>query len=373
MSNTVTIDALRQELWQKKLYADVMDKLYFTENGMMGSDINNIVQTKDELRKNKGDTVTFGLGIKLNGDGIVGDAEREGQEEAMTTYSQSVSIDSISNQVRLTGDLDEQKVPYDMREEAKDKLSIWMQEYIERQIFMKLGGVTTTSLLDIDGSTVYSARATWSNSPNIVPTADEAAGKGERYICSDANGLDSLAATDILTPAIIGRAQVLAKLANPKIKPLRIKGKDYYILFIHPWQAYDLKHAASSVWAQAQREAQMRGSDNPIFTGALGVFDGVIIHEHEYVPVVVGNASRSFSASGTAVPNGVYAFRALLCGQQAGVFAQTKQSMKMVEKLFNYDSQAGFSAQMIGGIQKTAFNSEDYGVVSIDTGATILV
>lgn len=371
MSNTVSIAALRPELWQKALYQDVMDTLYFTENGMMGEGQNNIIETKSELKKSQGDTVTFGLGIKLSGNGIVGDAEREGQEEAMTTYSQSVAIDQISNQVRLTGRLDEQTVAYDMRMEAKDKLKIWMQEFIERQIFMKLAGVTTTTLADVNGVT-YSARATWSNSPNIVPTADEVAGKGEKYICADASGLGSLAATDILTPAMIGRAAVLAKTAGVKVRPIRVKGKDYYVLFVHPWQAYDLKHASSSVWAQAQREAQQRGSDNPIFTGALGVYDGVIIHEHEYVPVVVGNGSKSFSASGTAVVNGVYAFRALLCGQQAGVFAQTKDTMRMVEKLFNYDSQAGYSASMIGGIQKTAFNSEDYGVVAIDTGATIL-
>ena len=371
MANTVSIDALRPELWQKMLYADVMDKMYFTQNGMMGSDVNNIIQTKDELKKSKGDTITFGLGMKLSGDGIVGDAEKEGHEEALVSYSQSVAIDMISNPVRLTGLLDEQKVSYDMRQEAKSKQSIWMQEFIERQIFLKLGGVTTTSLADVSGATV-TARATWSNSPNIVPAADENAGKGKRYVCADASGLTSLAATDILTPALIGRAKVLAQTANPRIRPLRIKGKDYYVMFIHPWQSYDLKHASSSVWAQAQREAQMRGSDNPIFTGALGILDGVILHEHEYVPACLGNASRAFSASGTAVANAVWAFRALLCGQQAGVMAQTANSMRTNEKLFEYNTQWGIMTYMIGGIQKTAFNSLDYGVISVDTSATNL-
>jgi hypothetical protein len=35
--------------------------------------------------------------MKLSGDGIVGDAEKEGHEEALVSYSQSVAIDMISN------------------------------------------------------------------------------------------------------------------------------------------------------------------------------------------------------------------------------------------------------------------------------------
>jgi hypothetical protein len=43
--------------------------------------------------------------------------------------------------------------------------------------------------------------------------------------------------------------------------------------------AYDL--AQNSTWRNAQQYANIRGEDNPIFSGALGVYDGVIVHEHE--------------------------------------------------------------------------------------------
>jgi hypothetical protein len=281
--NTVSIAALRPELWQKELYQDVMDELYFMRNGMMGKDANNIIQIKDDLKKSNGDTVTFGLTTKLDGSGVSGDGELEGNEEQISSYSQSVMIDQIRNSVRLTGKLDEQMAAYDMRMDAKSKLATWAREMLERQIFMKLGGVTTTTLTDYSSS-VYSGLATWSNSPNVVPAAEEAAGTGARYVCADASGIDSLAATDILTPALISRARHKAVLASPRMRPLRVEGKDYFICFIHPSQAYDLKNAASGVWAQAQREAQIRGDKNPLFTGALGVWDGVIIYEHEYVP-----------------------------------------------------------------------------------------
>lgn len=368
MSQTVTVDALRPEIWQKELHKDVVDELFFTRRNMMGESENNVVQIKPELRKSKGDLITFGLTAKLSGNGVTGDNELEGNEEAINSYSEGVAIDQIRFGVRLTGKLDEQKAAYDMRKDAKEKLGIQIREFIERQIFMKLGGVTSTDLTDVNSAT-YSARATWSNSAPIVPAADEAAGSGDRYICADAAGIDSLAVTDVLTLNLISRAKIKAKLASPKIQPLRIDGQDYYVMFIHPHQEYDLKATSTEpAWGQIQRDAMNRGKDNPIFTGALGVYDGVIIHSHEYVPTC--QASSDFSPGATAAQ--VLCFRALLCGRQAAVMAETKDSMQIVEETFDYKNIVGYGTGFIGGIQKPAFNSLDYGVIAVDTGATAI-
>jgi len=379
MANTVSIDGLRQELWQKELFQDVMDNLYFKR--FMGEGSGNIIQVMNNLKKSKGDTITVPLTTKLSGAGVTGDSELEGKEEAISAYSESILIDQWRTAVRLTGKLDEQKNVYDMRQDAKNKLSIHLQEFIERQIFLKLAGVNnTTTVTDVD-TTVVSANALWSNTPQnaamvTLRDAETVLGYGERYLCSDyTSGTDDIAATDIITPELISRVRVKAQLANPKIQPVKIDGKNHYVLFIHPWQAFDLKNNAT--FAQAQREAQARGRDNPIFTGALGVWDGVIIHEHEYVPHILAATSTSMNfqaaASGTQFMNGIHVFRALLCGQQAAVFAQTGESMSMVEESFDYKNKVGYATGLIGGIQKIAFNNENYGVVHLDTSGTILV
>jgi hypothetical protein len=36
-------------------------------------------------------------------------------------------------------------------------------------------------------------------------------------------------------------------------------------------------------FSSIQREAQNRGDSNPLFTGALGIYNGVVIHAHEGV------------------------------------------------------------------------------------------
>lgn len=368
MAVTVTIDALRREVWAKSLLKDEKDMLYFTNRNMMGSDSNNIIQVKDDLKKQMGDTYTFGLSVKLSGAGILGDSTLEGNEEAITTYSQSVSINQWRTAVKMTGRLDMQKASYDMLDDAKEKLAIARVEFLERQFFLKLGGITTTTLTDVN-SVTYSGNATWSNSPNVVPTAHEAAGTGARYLCAEITGLDAMANADIFTTDLITQARIKAAMASPKIMPIRVDGQDYYVLFIHPWQAGDLKTNTNSKWAQAQREAGERGKNNNIFTGALGVWDGVIIHEHEYVGTA--QATAAFAVGGTAVPAGVRAFRATLCGRQSLCYAECNNpNTFVVKEEFDYFNAPGVASGIIGGVQKTAFNSVDYGVISIDTGAS---
>ncbi|TRZ50683.1 MAG: N4-gp56 family major capsid protein, partial [Dehalococcoidia bacterium] len=275
--NTTGLDALTKKLWQAELDKDVKDNEYFNQMGMIGTGENNIIQVKDELVKSQGDTITFGLGIKLGRNtGVTGDNELEGNESVITYYSESVAIDQWRDAVRLKGMLREQQQAFNMRKDAKAKLSIRRQEFMEQQYFFKLGGVTNASITDINGTVLGlfedgTSALTWSNTPGTVPAADSAAGSGDRYLCANSSGADAMTASDKLTPALISRAKVKAMVAQPKIKPLRINGQYHYVLFVHPFQAYDLKR--DEEFRQAQREAGVRGQDNPIFQGMVGMWD----------------------------------------------------------------------------------------------------
>lgn len=372
MANTGSNSSLRPQIWLSEVMKDVMDNLYFMKKGLMGPGENNVVITKTELTKSKGDRVNFPLTYKLSGEGKDGDDELEGNEEEIEAYAESVNIDQKRFAVRLTGLLDEQKNAYDMRKDAKEKLALRMKEFIERQIFLKLGGVTNTTLVDTNGLS-YSAGAAWSNTPDFIPDADEAAGYGNRYLCADfANGTDSLATTDLITPQLISRMKVKAQLARPKIQPLQVDGEDIYIMFVHPWQAYDLKQNAQ--YAQALRDAEVRGKDNPLFRGTLGMWDGVLLIPHEYVPFLdISVAGNSFRGAATGTDCTADAFRAILVGKCAVGYAQCKNPAGMVEKKFDYDNQTGFAVSLIGGIQKLVFNSLEYGTIVLDTAATSLV
>lgn len=366
--NTVTIDALRQELWSKDLLDDVMRDV---TNSMqfMGEGSNNIVQVSRELQKKKGDVETYGLVARLNGDGITGDDELEGNEESMNSYAEQVSIDQIRNAVRLKGKLDAQKVVYDQIKGARENLRIWMKEFLCRQIFLKLGGVTNTTLVDTNGI-VVSARALWSNTPDFIPDADEAAGTGARYLCSETTGTDGMASNDTMTLDVVTKAAAVARLANPQIQPLDIDGESIYVMYLHTLQARDIR--LSSDWKTAQENAKIRGDKNPVFRGALGYWSNVLLLENEFVPWLdVSVSGNSFRGAATGTDCAVDCARALLCGRQAVLYAEASNPEALIVGDFDYKNKEGVAAAFIGGLQKAMFNSKEFGVIAVDTAAAL--
>ena len=333
MANSITIANLRKELWRKELFADVQDELYMTR--FIGSSETSMIQEFTDLKKDKGDKVTYGLGMKLSGAGITGDSELEGNEEATVDYDTYINIDQLRTAVRLTGQMDEKKSCYNMRMSAKNRLKIWWAERIDQELLDKLCGKTTS---------------TFANTPT-TPAAS-------RNIWANNAGADvALTVDEVFDTKVIQAAKQMAILASPRVRPIRVGGKDHYVLIAHPYQITDLRK--DPVWKQEMREAGTRGTEqNPIFSGALGVYDGVVIHEHQYVYAWAGGAGNIPIA------------RAVLCGQQAGVIAWGKD-VAWVEKSFDYGNKWGMSVGAIFGCQKPVFNSVDYGVISVTTAATV--
>ncbi len=366
--NSVSIDALRQELWSKDLLADVQKEV---TNSMqfMGKGQNNVVNVSDNLKKNQGDIETFGLVARLSGNGVTGDSELEGNEESMSSYAEQVAIDQIRNAVRLTGKLDAQKTVYDQISVARENLKMWMKEFICRQIMLKLGGVTNTSLVDTNG-VVVGGRAAWSNTPDFIPDAVTAAGIGSRYLCAEVTGAASLAAGDIMTLDLVTRAATLATLADPKIQKIQSGGESFYVMYLHPLSARDIR--TSSDWKTAQQNARDRSEKNPVFRGALGYWSNVLLLENEFVPWLdVSVAGNSFRGVATGTDFGVDTARNLLCGQSAVLMAEASNPEALVVETFDYKNKDGVAANWIGGIQKAMFNSKEYGVIAVDAAAAL--
>jgi N4-gp56 family major capsid protein len=329
--NSASIAGLRAELWRKQLFADVQDELYMTR--FIGSGETSMIQEMEDLKAEKGSNISFGLGVKLSGTGVSGDDELEGNEEAMTDYDEDVAIDQLRHAVRLKGKMDEKKNAYNMRESAKNRLKIWWAERIDKEILDKLCG---------------KASSTFGNTPT-APAAS-------RSIWANNAGADtSLTADEVMDTKCLIAAKQMAKMASPKVAPLRIGGKDKYVCIMHPYQYTDLKK--DPVYKQEAREAGERGDNNPIFTGALKEYDGIVIHEHEYCYAWAGGAA--------SIP----VARAVLCGQQAAVIAWGA-AVAWVEKSFDFGNKWAISCGAIFGVIKPMFNSVDYGVITIASAAT---
>ena len=173
--------------------------------------------------------------------------------------------------------------------------------------------------------------------------------------------------SSVMTLSMIDKAVEAAKVATPLIRPININGGKHYVMFLHPYQVTDLRTSTSTgQWLDIQKAAMSGGKvgENPIFTGALGMYNGVILHESTRVTQGVHSSTGAAQTSTR---------RAVLCGAQSAVmgFGQghSFREFDWYEELFDYGNQLGVKAGCIGGLKKSIYNSVDFGTITVSTYA----
>ena len=332
--------------WSESLLKEALKRTYVMQ--FMGTDSNSLAQIKTEVNKAAGDRITFGLRAQLSGAGIQGDNVLEGNEEALVTYSQNVTIDQLRHAVKVGGKMSEQRVPFNVREEARDGLADWWADRIDTWFFNQLTGHTTQT------DTRYTG-----NQACVAPDADHVVYPG----ASVAEASLSASTDQLFSLTLLDKAVEKAKTAANALRPIRVGSNEYYVAFLHPYQVYDMRtNTNTGQWLDIQKAA-LTGGDvtaNPIFSGALGVYNGVILHETTRIPTIAGATAAT-------------AKRAVMCGAQAVMFAfgqgYGKGVYSWTEELFDYKNQLGVEAGCIGGATKTRFNGSDFATIVISTRA----
>ena len=352
-------DALAVKLWSKKLAVEVSKATAIAP--LIGTSSNSIIQLKDETSKGSGDKVTFGLRTQLVGDGVTEGAVQEGNEEALSTYSDSIVINELVHAVRVKNEqtIDAQRVPFSLRDEANSGLTDWYADRMSLMAFMHWGGYTAPTMA-FEGRTLTIKPVHYGFNAPTAPSSN-------RVIRAGAYANDqSITSSDVFTLGLIDKAVEKAKLANPRIRPVRVDGENVYVMYLHPIQITDLRtNTSTGQWLDIQKAAyQGSRANNPIFDGSLGMYNGVVLREAEHV---VPGVNSSTNAQITTVR------RAVLLGAQSCVAAfgmkATPDKYKIVEELFDYQRELGVAVQTVLGMKKTVFNSEDFGSVVVSTYA----
>src|SRR5215469_2550593 len=110
----------------------------------MGESDGSIIQIRDNTQKSAGDKITFGLRMQLTGDGVIGDGPLEGQEEALTTFSDAVIINQLRHSADAGGRMSQQRVPFSVRMECLSALRDWWSDRIDFSFFNQICGFTPT-------------------------------------------------------------------------------------------------------------------------------------------------------------------------------------------------------------------------------------
>ncbi len=342
---------LAVQRWSDSLAVEAETKQYFSK--FMGTGDDALIKIKKELQKQAGETITVGLRMKLDGDGVEGDNPIEGTtaEEALSFFNDTLTINQRRKGTKSKGKMSEQRVPYNMRKEGRDALSTWYAEDYDQQFMMYLAGAR-----GIDTS--FHFPLGWNGRAGnalIAPDSDHIIYGG------DATAKNDLDAADGMVLTLIDRLVAKVETMDPQMLPFMIDGEHKFVLLMHIFQAFALRKSVSNNdWMDLHKNTD--GQTSLIYKNALGEFNGVVLHKHRNVI-----RFSDYGSGGT-----VTAARALFLGAQAGMVAWGGNGTGVGRYSWNEETDdrgnaLAITAGAIYGIKKSRYNSKDFGVIAVDT------
>ncbi|MEM9584793.1 MAG: N4-gp56 family major capsid protein [Pseudomonadota bacterium] len=358
------------KLWSRKLAREAFAQTWFKKLvGKEGSEDedNAIIVEKTDTKKDAGDEVTCTLRMQLEGDGVLGDATLEGNEESITTFTDKLVINQLRHAVRSKGKMSEQRIPWKHRKEAMKGLRDWWSTRWDRCAFVQLCGYTGPRV--VERGEIYSGQDVRYSGNNATIAPDSTS----HYRLDATNGLvsnandEDLVAADTMTLTVLDDLKAEAETRAPIIRPVMFEGEKVYVVILDTFQARDLRtNTNTGQWQDIQKAAMQGGNvkKNPIFTGALGMYNNMILHSSNRITQGVN------SSTGANIST---ARRAVFLGAGAGMigFGQghSLEKYDWHEDLFDYGNQLGVKGGCIGGLKKTQYDNKDYGCLVLSTYA----
>lgn len=356
------------------LAVDVGRKSYFNKKFMgKGIEAQTPIQMLTSLESDSGEQISYDLVMQLRMQPVEGDNTLEGKEEDLKFYTDQVYIDQARGGVNTGGRMTRKRTIHDLRKVARARQSEWWARIFDELFFLYLSGGFRDSgsgAADFDNAdyTYPSGYAGFANNPFVAPDAVHRAYGGDATSFGTLDANDKLSLSDL--DKLVAKASTLGggTAGIPALEPLSIDGEEHYVLVMHPWQEYDVRtNSSTGQWLDIQKAAAgAEGRNNPIFKGALGMYNGVVMHKHRSV------LRRTDGGAGA-----VSVARALFMGRQAGVCAfgspGTGLRFDWAEESRDNGNQAVITTSSIFGVKKTAFTiegtSRDFGLVALDTAA----
>jgi N4-gp56 family major capsid protein len=324
--------------------------------------IGTVVREQNELKKEKGDVVTITTVAPLVGTGKTDHQQRGDGGEALVSFTDTVTLHANKHECGSDGPLSEQRTILDLRNLAKDGLSEWLAQLMDDKAVNVLSGVATADALCA------------ANAPSTY-----------RYFCggqivagtiTNRTAVSSLTAAELMGPELISmikrKAEVPVSQTMPKIRPIMWEGKKLYVCIMHPYQMRDFRKCTSFLSKAYYVDA--KEWKNPLTNGAEFIWDDVICYSWEKILTRLGAGGSTLGTeafdSGVGVTNGVYGGRALFLGADALGLAFGKDKARWSEYDFPHGDGWSAGVETINGFKKIEFNSEDFGVIAVDTACT---
>lgn len=356
-----------KRLWAGEIWKAYRDMSFWFANGFIGEsqrDFNKPIYRVTELTETeRGLECVMQLVLDLEEDGTVGDNMLENNLEALVNDSQIIKIDMLRHGVRSKGEMAEQATVIRFRSEAKDKLGFWMPNKLDEVMFLTVSGRSYSLKTNL-------ATRVNSQLSQLRFASDVAAPSTNRIkYAGSATSEGTLTSADKMSWAFLVTARQYA--VTNGVKPIRDRGKDYYIVVMSPTQRRDL--VLDPTYLAIVKAAEERGSTNPLFKGGMVTVDGLVLYEHRKVINTSGLSSGSKWGSGGLVEGA----QAQLMGSQALGFATIGNAFWRESDNTDFGNRPAIGYGRKFGVLKPQFKSpsndnsrEDFGTVALKTAAT---
>ena len=376
MSATVTATNNKLVVFRKQIFHEYVRENLFSP--YMGTDVNSIIRVIPDLDKGGkqgGEQINVPLMARLQAQAIATGVQ-VGNEESLDNSGMRLWIDWARNAV-VINNAEEQKSSIDLFAEAKPMLVDWGKELQRDEIcdaFYAVpsqsspAGLGTANGQRVNGLLFDAATAAQRNQW-ITDNADRIQiGSSNAANLSAGNFAASMAnitSAMTLSGALVNRMKRLAKKANPRIRPFRLKenGTEWFVLFVGQEQFRDAQNDIDIKTAnQNSRAREAQGYlKNPIFVDGDLLYNGVIIRE---IPELSLRLPLFYQTAGAT---GIQVAPAHLCGQQAQAWCWGKMPTPTFRKEDDYQFLRGAGIKMAYGIGKIAKltpagNFKDWGV-----------
>lgn len=346
-------DSQTVKIWSAMTMREALKKTYFRKFLGKPGEKTAIINRLVELEKGPGDQIKYDLLMQMTGGGVTGNNRLRDNEEALVYYQDTLLIDQLRNGHAFDR-MSSQRTVHDLRKDGKTNLADWMANRWDTYMFDFLCGNT---------SRTHGNTAAAPDSNHYIVSGDVT---NSGTIATDES---SLGDNDQIQLADLDYAKELAEAGSVPIRPTVVDGENYYVAVFHTYSMTDIRldvaGSAYTSWPEIQMAANVRGKKNPLFTGADGVYNDIILYR----------STRIYNPTG-------YVRRNLFLGAQAGVFALGNAYDKIEQRRYGkdnlmswYEEQDDFGNEKaiacgsVFGMDACRFNSADFGKIVISSYA----
>jgi hypothetical protein len=326
----------------------------------IGSEMTAIIRIINDLKKG-GEQINIPLIARLKNNPVA-TGTLVGNEENIDNYGDRCWIDWGRNAIRIPRS-EEQKSSIDLFGQARPLLEDWGKELQRDEITdayfaVPLASTAPAGLGSAGGQRVNGAlfdqataaqRNTWISDNQDRVLVGGAVGN---FNATWATAMANITSAMTLSAASAMKMKRLAKKANPRIRPYKLRnGREYFVVFVGSNCFRDLQNDTTIITANTQaRPREGDGMDsNPLFQDGDLIYSGLIFREIPEIDIRLPTTYATAGASGTTPIAPVF-----LCGQSSMAWCWGRMPIPTFLREDDYQFFRGVGIMMAYGMKRIA-------------------